>query len=179
MKGSDIDVYYILQLIPLLGRDPLRAIQLINVLSLYGPIFHIPTAVAPELSSPLSSPDVAYAAASILHILTHAADNSLPALHPLLTENFNDKGTQARLYLACALRPFHGITYQNRKRKTLPAVDAAIRESTKLGTQNHYLDGIPVLFAAADLVRNPPIETLVGSTRERVSMGKLQRAMLF
>ena len=156
------------------GRDPLRAIQLIHHLSLYDPIFHIPQSVAPELSAPLGPPHIALAAASILHILTASETSSLAQVHPLLRESAKDKSAQARLYLACALRPFHGITYQDKKKKTLPAVDAAIRESTKLGTQNHYLDGIPILFAAADLLRDPPIESYIGSERERVRIGKLE-----
>ncbi|KAH8086611.1 hypothetical protein BXZ70DRAFT_899809 [Cristinia sonorae] len=152
------------------GRDPLRAIQLIHNLSLYDPIFHIPASVATELSSHPAPSHVAFAAASLLHVVTQG-DDALPALHPLLKEVMKDKATQARLYLACALRPFHGIAYQDKKKKTVPAVDAAIRESTKLGTQNHYLDGIPILFAAADRLRQPAIETYIGSETERVSIG--------
>ena len=134
-------------------------------------MFHIPRSITTELSSPPAPSYVAFAAASILHILTQADSPSIPALHPLLRQGIQSRETRARLYLACALRPFYGITYQDKKKKTLPAVDAAIRESLKLGTQNHYLDGIPVLFAAAELLREPGIQTYVGSNRERVSIG--------
>ncbi|THH30164.1 hypothetical protein EUX98_g4012 [Antrodiella citrinella] len=154
------------------GRDPLRAVRLIHDLSLYDAIFHIPNTVTTELSSPPAPSHIAFAAASILHVLTETSSDSLPPLHPLLKGAISEKGARARLYLACALRPFHGITYQDRKKKILPAVDAAIRESTKLGSQNHYLDGIPILFAGADLLP-PTIEAHIGSQRERVSIGLL------
>ncbi|KAG5220327.1 CCA tRNA nucleotidyltransferase [Salix suchowensis] len=57
-----------------------------------------------------------------------------------------------------ALTPYKGITYSDRKKKPHPAVEAAIRESLKLGTQNHFLDGIPALFAAAEILQLPRLD---------------------
>jgi len=58
------------------------------------------------------------------------------------------------------------------KNKNHLAVEAAIRVGLKLGTQNHYLDGIPPLFIAADLFKDPRLnsERFVGKS-ERVAIG--------
>ena len=47
------------------------------------------------------------------------------------------------------------------------AVEAAIRDGVKLGNQNHYLDGIPALFQAVDVLKEPQL----GGEKERVKMG--------
>lgn len=65
----------------------------------------------------------------------------------------------ARLYLACALIPYHGLEYRDHKNKSKPLVDAVIRDGLKLGVQNHYLDGIPALFDAWDFV-SPQVAAL-------------------
>lgn len=52
-------------------------------------------------------------------------------------------------------------------------MDFIIRESLKLGTQNHYLDGIPSLFAAAQLFKSPTFVDDKGHNRsERVEIGR-------
>lgn len=81
-----------------------------------------------------------------------------------------------RLYLACALTPYTGILYEDGKKRERPAVEAAIREGLKIGTKNHYLDGIPALFIAAERLRSP----IVGSDKfktpsERVAIGALTK----
>ncbi|KAI0793297.1 hypothetical protein C8Q75DRAFT_713370 [Abortiporus biennis] len=154
------------------GRDPLRAIQIIHDLSLYFSIFHIPSSVAPELSAPLAADNVALAACSILHFLTQPpslTSPTLPPLHPLLSNSIShNKLVAARLYLACALFPFHGVTYQDSKARPRLAAEAAIRESLKLGTQNHYLDGIPALFFAVDVLKNPKVDPVASSAERRI-----------
>ena len=62
---------------------------------------------------------------------------------------------RARLYLAATLTPYKNITYRDKKNKPQPVIDFILRESLKLGTQNHYLDGIPSLFSAAQLLKSP------------------------
>jgi tRNA nucleotidyltransferase (CCA-adding enzyme) len=76
------------------------------------------------------------------------------------------------LYLACALTPYRGITYVDEKGKTRSAVEAAIREGLKVGTKNHYLDGIPSLFSASELLKAPDIDDDKFKTpSERVAIG--------
>lgn len=59
------------------------------------------------------------------------------------------------------------MQYKDRKGKWHPAVEAALRDGVKLGMQNHYLDGIPALFEAAEILKDPKI----GGEKERVNMG--------
>jgi tRNA nucleotidyltransferase (CCA-adding enzyme) len=60
--------------------------------------------------------------------------------------------------MACALTPYKGITYVDEKGKTRSAVESVIREGLKIGTKNHYLDGIPSLFSASELLKAPVID---------------------
>jgi tRNA nucleotidyltransferase (CCA-adding enzyme) len=74
--------------------------------------------------------------------------------------------------MACALTPYRGITYVDEKGKKRPAIEAVIREGLKVGTKNHYLDGIPSLFAASELLNAPDIENdKFKAPSERVAMG--------
>jgi tRNA nucleotidyltransferase (CCA-adding enzyme) len=78
--------------------------------------------------------------------------------------------------MACALTPYRGITYVDEKAKVHPAVEAVIREGLKVGTKNHYLDGVPALFSASELFKSPDIEDeKVKSPSERVAIGLLLR----
>ena len=83
----------------------------------------------------------------------------------------------ARLYLAAILTPFEGIEYRDHKQKIHPLVEAVIRDSLKLGTQNHYLDGIPVLFAATRLIKAQVMDEPQHSL-DRVQLGLLLRNKL-
>ncbi|TFK57694.1 poly A polymerase C-terminal region-like protein [Heliocybe sulcata] len=153
------------------GRDPLYAIQLIDSLSLHNAIFCIPPSITPTFSQQPSHPSSSLAAASILRTLLSPLPSPLPPLHPLFTSITYDTSTTARLYLACALTPFRGLTYTDAKGKPHPVVEAAIRECLKLGAQNHYLDGIPALFAAAAVLRHP----VFGGPLQRVAIGLVLR----
>ncbi|KAI0320982.1 hypothetical protein OF83DRAFT_1101804 [Amylostereum chailletii] len=136
------------------GRDPLRSISLIDSLVLFSAIFHIPSSVM--LSATPTSSAKSVAAASILRtfLQPELASFSHSPLHPLLTAKIaSSPSAIARLYLACALTPYEGITYKDAKQRVRPAVEVAIREGLKVGTKNHYLDGIPALFDAAQLIR--------------------------
>ena len=94
----------------------------------------------------------------------------MPPLHPiLLAAVAHEQSTRPRLYLACTLTPYRSITYKDMKNKTRSAVECALREGTKLGIQNHYVDGIPLLFSAADILQHPMID----GENERVRMGRL------
>jgi len=154
------------------GRDPLHAIQLIHDLGLYSSIFWTPTTVLESFSSPPAGSLQGLIAATILHNLT-TTPSPLPAVHPLLTQHFAlHPSTRPRLFLASVLTPFKGITYRDAKDKIHPAVEAILRDGCKLGSQNNYLGGIPTLFSAAELLRNPAL----GGDRfkqrpERVAIG--------
>jgi len=154
------------------GRDPLHAIQLIHDLKLYSSIFWAsPTALKSFSSLPADSLQ-ALTAATILHSLT-TTPSPLPAIHLLLARHFTlHPSTRPRLFLASALTPFKGITYQDPKNKIHPAIEAILRDGCKLGSQNNYLGGIPTLFSAAELLKNPTLEGDRFKERpERVAIG--------
>jgi len=155
------------------GRDPLHAIQLIHDLKLYSSIFWAsPTALKSFSSLPAGSLQ-GLTAATILHSLT-IAPSPLPTIHPLLARHFTlHPSTRPRLFLASALTPFKGITYQDAKNKIHPAIEAILRDGCKLGSQNNYLGGIPTLFSAAELLGNPTLEGDKFKQRaERVTIGR-------
>ena len=140
------------------------SIDMINGLTLYSTVFCVPDYMGITLSGSPSSPQKALQAAMILHALTSPAAStitlsglafpSLPAIHPLLVSDLSSPASPLRrLYLAAALTPYRGLTFTQAKGKVRPAVDAVIREGLKLGAQHHYLDGIPVLFAGADVLQ--------------------------
>jgi tRNA nucleotidyltransferase (CCA-adding enzyme) len=159
-----------------LGRDPLRAIQFITNLSLYHAIFStIPPDISATFSASPSPTETSLTAAVILHALLHQTHFPLlPAVHPTLLSLANaDSACRARLYLATTLTPYKNITYLDKKKKPQPATDYIIRESLKLGTQNHYLDGIPSLFAAAQLFKSPTfVDDKDQKRSERVTVGR-------
>jgi tRNA nucleotidyltransferase (CCA-adding enzyme) len=74
--------------------------------------------------------------------------------------------------MGAALTPFRGITYTDSKKKSHPAAEAVIREGLKLGTQNHYLDGVPLLFASAEMLADPDLsQDRFKIPSERVAIG--------
>lgn len=93
------------------------------------------------------------AAVSILHAL-FSGDDNLPPPHPAVLSLIQDPGLKARFFLAGLLLPYLGITYRDGKAKNQSVVGVVIRESLKLGTQNHYLDGIPTLFTGIPILKN-------------------------
>ena len=155
------------------GRDPLHAIQLIHELGLYSSIFWTPVTVLESFSSPPKDPLQGLVAATTLHSLT-TAPSPLPPIHPLLAQHFTlHPSTKPRLFLASVLTPFKDITYPDAKGKTHPAVEAVLRDGCKLGNQSSYLSGIPTLFTAANLLKNPTLEVERFKHRpERVVTGK-------
>jgi tRNA nucleotidyltransferase (CCA-adding enzyme) len=138
------------------GRDPLRAAQLIRELELYHTVFSVlPTGIQASISltSLEAASREALAAVSILHGL-FSGNSTFPSPPPALLSLIQDPATKARLYLAGLLLPYIGVTYRDGKAKTQSAAAAVIRESLKLGTQNHYLDGIPALFAGIPIIKD-------------------------
>ncbi|KAG6885520.1 hypothetical protein C0993_000516 [Termitomyces sp. T159_Od127] len=138
------------------GRDPLGAIQLIRDLSLYDSIFSIiPPHVLAAFSSPPAPSEIAFTAALVTHNLLHANEtSSIPSLHSSYLSAINaDPTCRARLYLAAVLTPYKGISYQEKKKRP-SAIEYILRDVLKLGTQNHFLDGIPALFSSADILQN-------------------------
>ena len=139
-----------------IGRDPVHSLQLIHDLSLYDAAFFvIPREIEAALSEPPASGKRALVSATILHELLTEPGVHLPPLHPLLFKAVKtDSSCVPRLYLASMLTPFACITYSDKKQRLHPATEVVLRESLKIGTQNHYLDGIPHLFSAHQLLRN-------------------------
>ncbi|KAF9787018.1 hypothetical protein BJ322DRAFT_1053244 [Thelephora terrestris] len=158
------------------GRDPLHAIQLIHELGLYSSIFWTPATVLETFSSTPKDPLQGLMAATILHSLT-TVPSPLPAIHPLLSQHFTlHSSTRPRLFLASALTPFKNIIYTDAKGKAHPAVESVLRDGCKLGNQSSYLSGIPTLFLASDLLKNPTLEGERFNDRpERVAIGLLLR----
>ena len=142
-------------------------------LSLYNTIFfNVSTEVKSRISKPFTPcPHHGLSAVSVLHALLNSGDSSPLSLHHSLKV---DPAFKARLYLAAILTPFLGIVYRDHKQKDHPLVEAVIRDSLKLGTQNHYLDGIPVLFAATQLIK----AQIMDDSLDRVRLGLLLRDKL-
>ncbi|KAF9040369.1 hypothetical protein BDZ89DRAFT_1060461 [Hymenopellis radicata] len=162
------------------GRSPLQSLATIIDAQLYDTIFCVlPAEIKSTLSAPICAPATALSYAALLQaVLEPDSSFSLPPIPPRLLSVFHDDPTcKSRLFLAAVLSPFLDITYVDRKKKTFPAVAAAIRESLKLGAQYHFLDGIPALFVATDLLKSSELlsgERFVGKS-ERVAIGMLLR----
>ncbi|KAJ7814425.1 hypothetical protein B0H14DRAFT_2604176 [Mycena olivaceomarginata] len=121
---------------------------MIDNLSLYNAIFNVvPLEVKGSLSGPIA-PSPPRPSGSALENLT--------SVHPALVSSAkDDPGAMARLYPAAALLPHFGISYPHKKRM-YAAVQCAVHEMLELGTQNHYLDCIPLLFEAAEFFEKNP-----------------------
>ncbi|CAK5264654.1 unnamed protein product [Mycena citricolor] len=161
------------------GPDPKRSIDLINHLTLYDPVFNVLPSET-TLSSPLAPRSTSLDATFVLDSLLDPSGTTfepLPRIHPSLIQAVSkDPTARPRLFLAAALTPYLGLTYQDRKKKALPAVELAIRESLKLGAQYHFADGIPLLFSAAQYLKNPDLsEKRFQDPSERVALGLLLR----
>lgn len=166
-------------LLTFIGRDPLLSVRLIYDLSLYPTIFTIPTSITETFSSAPGPHITSVAAVTILQALidptaSKLSSTPLPLIHQtLISSVLSSKGTRALLFLAAALTPFRGITYTDAKKKTHLAVEAAVREGPKLGTQNHYADGVSPLFTAAGILKNPSLDNeKLKSSSERVAIGQ-------
>ncbi|KAG0697785.1 hypothetical protein DFH29DRAFT_944606 [Suillus ampliporus] len=161
------------------GPDPLRSIRIINDLRLYKSIYHVPPQTISIASSSPKPQDLPFRAATILHSLlssTSPSQDSVP-LHPTLRSYvLQEPGCKARLFLAASLYSYHGITYPDQKGKEQTLVKCAIQDGLKLGRQNHYLDGIPALYSAADLLKGISLgQDRLKLPSERVAIGLLLR----
>lgn len=160
-------------------------------------MFSVPENSGIKLSEPLSSQQNALKAAVLLHALSNPGSSSitlsglpvpsLPAVHPLLLSELSTQNNPSRrLYLGSALTPYRNLTY-TQKNKTHPATEAVLREGLKLGVQYNYSNGIPALFAAADVLQKSVAEFEAGNMDkpERVWIGMwyryhlLQNALTF
>lgn len=173
------------------AQYPLRAIKLINELSLFSSIFCAPLTIESTYSTPPALCHTSLLAASLLDkvlgssrsaLSSTEADPSLlsvPQIHPLLLSSVTvTPSPLPRLFLGCALTPYRSITYVDAKQKQHLAVEAVIREGLKLGTQNHYLDGIPALFTSSALLQDKISEWHSGVSAdipERVAIGNARR----
>ncbi|KAJ7748539.1 hypothetical protein DFH07DRAFT_830133 [Mycena maculata] len=167
------------------GPDPLYGIQLADNFFLYDSIFNvIPPDVKAAFSAPLAPSISSVKAGYIFRSILDPSGSTLADItpvHPTLVSAVTDDPTAtARLYLAAALTPHFGITYMDKKKKPQSAVECAIRESLKLGTQNHYVDGIPLLFSAAQTLKSPDLTREKFTTPSvRVAIGLLLREKAF
>jgi tRNA nucleotidyltransferase (CCA-adding enzyme) len=76
------------------------------------------------------------------------------------------------LFLAASLYSYHGITYSDPKGKEQTLVKCAIQDGLKLGRQNHYLDGIPALYSASELLNGVSLgQDRLKMPSERVAIG--------
>ena len=138
----------------------------------------IPSSITSTFSAVPAPSLIAVAAATVLQHLLNSSPRSapfgtLPTLHSTLISPVITPGTRARLFLAAALTPYRGISYRDSKGKSHPALEAAIREGTRLGAQNHYLDGIPALFSAAELLEGPDLSNdKLKLPTDRVAIGQ-------
>jgi len=155
MKGPNVLSRFLPNLTSIPGNDPLHSIRLINDLGLYRSIFSvIPPSISDTFSASPGPESSSLKAATILQAFV----SSSTSVHPTLLQPLHSDPTcKPRLFLATALLPYLGISYRDAKGKSLPAVAYVLRECLKLGTQNHFLDGIPVLFDAYQVLRNPDI----------------------
>ena len=137
------------------GRDPLHSIRLITSLNIYPSITAVPDAITSTFSSSPAPPSIAYGAAVILHAALCSSFSDalhLPSLHPLVFSQLNsDETLRSRLFLASLMTPYAHVQYIPPKKKSV--VEVIIREGLKLGLRNHFADGVPALFAAADVLR--------------------------
>jgi tRNA nucleotidyltransferase (CCA-adding enzyme) len=141
------------------GRDPFKAIQLIHECGLYNAVFSfLPPEVSAKLAHPPTAASDSLTASSFLHRLIHPSQSTIPltAIHPTLRSQVDaDPSCKSRLFLAAAFSSYAHSTYEDKKKKSLPAITLLLRESLRLGTQNHFLDGVPALMSASDLLSNP------------------------
>ncbi|KAL5534484.1 hypothetical protein ACEPAG_946 [Sanghuangporus baumii] len=161
------------------GRDPLHSIRLITSLDLYSSIAAVPASISSTFTTSPASPSSALGAATILHAALSSSFSDtlrIPSLHPLLLSLVDrDKTLRPRLFLATLMMPYADVQYLIPKKKTrVPAVEVVIREGLKLGLQNHYADGVPALFAAAEVLRGVEISNFEGPN-ERSRIGSLLR----
>lgn len=161
------------------GRDPLHSIKLMTTLDVQPSLFALPSTITSAFNQSPGQNSLSLGAAVILQaLITTPSAFSLPELHPLLLSQLPlDKTLRPRLYLASALTPYRHVTYTTPKNKTLPAAEAVIKEALKLGLQNHYSDGIPALFAAADELEGISAEKFEGS-KERSRIGEKKKMQL-
>ncbi|PFH54731.1 hypothetical protein AMATHDRAFT_72489 [Amanita thiersii Skay4041] len=164
------------------GHDPLFSIQLIHDMSLHLPIFSaIPDEIKSSFLAPPAPEKTALVASLILHTLLKSVDEGiedrLPNLHRFFfTAIKSDPSCISRLFLASLLTPFAGVTYLDKKEQSRCVINIVLRESLKLGTQYHFLDGIPLLFAAHRLLKDPHLnKKRFQHPTPRVAIGSLLR----
>lgn len=159
------------------GQDPLRAIRIIVDLELYKSIYHVPPQITSIASSTPKPQELSLRAATTLHSLLSSTSEDSMSLHPTLRSYvLQEPGCKARLFLAASLYSYHGITYPDPKGKEQTLVKCAIQDGLKLGRQNHYLDGVPALYSASDLLNGVSLgQDRLKLPSERVAIGLLLR----
>lgn len=159
------------------GQDPLRSIRIINDLKLYKSIYHVPPQITSIASSTPKPHDLSLRAATILHDLLSSTSEDSMSLHPTLRSYvLQEPGCKARLFLAASLYSYHGITYTDAKGKEQTLVKCALQDGLKLGRQNHYLDGIPALYSASELLNGASLgQDKLQMPSERVAIGLVLR----
>ncbi|KAG1769639.1 hypothetical protein EDD22DRAFT_948891 [Suillus occidentalis] len=146
-------------------------------LKLYKSIYHVPPQITSIASSTPKPHDLSLRTATILHDLLSSPSEDSMSLHPTLRSYvLQEPGCKARLFLAASLYSYHGITYKDAKGKEQTLVKCAIQDGLKLGRQNHYLDGIPALYSASELLNGASLgQDKLKMPSERVAIGLLLR----
>ncbi|KIY45512.1 hypothetical protein FISHEDRAFT_76687 [Fistulina hepatica ATCC 64428] len=165
------------------GPNPVSAIHSIQKYKLYDAVFGITGLGEDSPLCPPADPVVAVASATVLQMLIDpnsvvTGQPPLPAVHPSLLQTLSSDPTcLSRLFMACALTPYNGLMYQDKKKKNHLVAEHVIRESLKVGTQNHYLDGIPLLLSATKLAKSTVLndEKRFKTPSERVAIGMFLR----
>ncbi|KAG9016272.1 CCA tRNA nucleotidyltransferase, mitochondrial [Tulasnella sp. 427] len=155
------------------GRDPLHSLQLVEELGVHEEIFYLASSAKP--SRPVGPRRSSLISATLLAaLISEDFKSPLPRLEERLTSHtVADLGTRRRLYLAAALTPFRDVSCPEKK-KMIPASEVVIREGVKLGNQNKYLSGVPLLLQAHSVLSHPTADKLSDPT-PRVATGLILR----
>ncbi|KAF8321615.1 hypothetical protein DL93DRAFT_2130122 [Clavulina sp. PMI_390] len=157
------------------AKNPLLSLEMIEDLSLHESIFWLPPPLAEQLSGATAPRLQGLHAAKILNSFLEQgpsptpsetpteSSGSLPRIHPIMLGKATSPDVKRRLFLAAALTPYKGLTLPDKKR-LVPATETVIREGLKLGTQNHYMDGIPALFDAHLHLSRPLLSRFIPAT---------------
>ncbi|KAG9023170.1 CCA tRNA nucleotidyltransferase, mitochondrial [Tulasnella sp. JGI-2019a] len=153
------------------GRDPLYSMRLVHELAAHEEIFLLPASAKPS-----PEPENRYTSLVAMTLLSAAlSESSLPCLPPIsprLTAHAkSDLGMRCRLYFASALTPFRKSQCPEKKNKLAPAAEVVIREGLKVGNQNHYLSGIPLLLQSHKILSRPTLDRFNGAPSLRVVIG--------
>ncbi|KAG8864757.1 CCA tRNA nucleotidyltransferase, mitochondrial [Tulasnella sp. 330] len=155
------------------GRDPLYSMRLIHEVTAHEEIFWLPPSAKP--SPEPADRRLSLIAATLLSAMLSGPITGLPPVAPrLIAHAASDLGIRRRLYMAAALTPFRS-SQCSEKKKSVPAAEVVIREGLKVGNQNHYLSGVPLILQAHSLLSRPSLDRFDAASSLRVGIGLILR----